>query len=152
MYSSNYNMQLGAVIYSVCTVWDIGSVTVATLTQERGKVAFTQTYVFYKMLSLSGGSSSLLLFQFSKMTLMAQTLSPACLSWDPRFSPHPSKLHVVGCAWTAANSGPRGWSLSTCCRQELSHLLWSSPAFCNRLTYAQITCKLYLGLFPAWVL
>lgn len=46
-------------------------------------------------------------------------------------------------------SGPRGQSLSTCCRQELFHLLWSPPAFCNRLTSALITCKLYLSLLPA---
>lgn len=102
------------------------------------------------MLSLSGGSSSLLPFQFSEMTFMAQTLSSTCLSWDRRFCPHPSKLHVVGCTQTKANSSSRGWSLSTCCRQELCHLLWSSPAFCNRLTYIQITCKLYLSRFPAW--
>lgn len=104
------------------------------------------------MLSLSDDSSLLLLFQFSKMTFMTQTLSQTCLSQDPRFSPHPSKLYVVGYTQMEAKCGPRGRSLSTCCRQELSRLLWSPPAFCNRLTYAQTTCKLYLNLFPAWIL
>lgn len=48
---------------------------IATLMQEREKLAITQTYLFYTMLSLSGGSSLLLLFQFSEMTLLAQTMS-----------------------------------------------------------------------------
>lgn len=73
-------MQLDAVIYSLYTVLDVGSVTGATLTQEREKLAFIQAYLFHKVLPLSGGSSLLLLLQFSKITSIAQTLSPACLS------------------------------------------------------------------------
>lgn len=38
----------------------------ATLAQEREKLAFSQTYLFYTMLSLPGGSS-LVLFQSLKL-------------------------------------------------------------------------------------
>lgn len=72
---------------------------IATLMQEREKLAITQTYLFYTMLSLSGGSSLLLLFQFSEMTLLAQTMSRTWSFWDPRFSPHPGKLCIVWCSW-----------------------------------------------------
>lgn len=71
---------------------------IATLMQERKKFAVTQTDLFYTVLSLSGGNSSLLLFLFCEMTLLAQTVALTWSSWDLRFSPHTGRLYVVWCS------------------------------------------------------
>lgn len=62
--------------------------------KKRKKFAIIWTDLFYTVLSLSDGNSSLLLFLSCEMILLAQTVSQTWSSWDLRFSPHSDRLYV----------------------------------------------------------